>query len=113
MSIEVGCTFATNTLAMGCQLTVCRRGDANTCMTPQMSPASPRMVLPNLQRGTYTIAQVVEIEQDLSEVIISEVAMLGTLEAILTPTTTTNEGATVSASKLILDESVVRDDSLS
>ena len=88
MSIQVGCTFRTGASAMGCQLTVCRRGDKDVCLVFRLSPASPTSVLHNLLPGTYMITHVVEIEEDLSEVNVRGITMLGNLETTLSLPTT-------------------------
>ena len=88
MSLRVGCTFVMNALAEGCQLTVCRRG-SDACINPQVSPDTPHMNLTDLQPGNYIISQVVEVEENFSLIVISDVLMFGELEATLLPFITT------------------------
>ncbi len=93
-SLQVGCTFVKDTLAMGCELTVCKTGD-EMCTDFRLSPANPATILSNIEPGTYTITQVAEIEQDLRKVVIRSDVPLGTLEATLSlsgPVSTTVMG---------------------
>ena len=106
LSLQIGCTFVENTMAIGCQLTVCRREDSTCTNSQLLTPIRSITTLPNLPLGTYAITKVVEIEQNSSQIIVSNV-MLGRLETtLLLPsitTTSTGTGTQTTTSKWIVE----------
>lgn len=86
-SLRISCSYAENSLAQGCKVTVCLRAEGEvgfrTCSshTFQRGSSAEADVVPTNETGTYVITDVADIEEDGSISVIGNITVFGVLEA--------------------------------
>lgn len=84
--LRIMCSYIANSLAQGCQVTVCLQimegeVDFSTCSNHTFQRTSSAGFVPVSEPGTYVITDVASIEQDGTTSIIEEISVFGVLEA--------------------------------
>lgn len=102
--LQINCSYAENSLAQGCQVTVCLRSieeevDFSTCWNFTSQRTSAAGSLPITEMGTYVITNVADIEDDGSISIIEDITIFGMLEA--SPSISSSLPSTTITSKLL------------
>ena len=105
--LEVSCTFMDGSVASGCEITLCRMGQADdtVCMNITLQRDSPSTLVEI--SGNYSITQVVEVESDGQRVTVDLQYNQGSLVALVTASVrVTTAATTISKLKFRLIQSV-------